>query len=117
MSERELSVVGKPLPKVDAWAKVTGAPTYADDLILPRMAYAKILRSQQPHALIKRIDTSRAKAVPGVYAVITGRDFPPGKFGIMPTSQDEEPLCLERVRYVGGPGAAVAGGGAGTAGG
>ncbi|HEV8673107.1 MAG TPA: molybdopterin cofactor-binding domain-containing protein [Methylomirabilota bacterium] len=108
MSDGKLSVVGKPLPKVDAWAKVTGETKFADDLTLPRMTYAKILRAQHPHALIKRIDTSQAEALPGVYAVITGRDFPPVKFGIMPVSQDEEPLCVEKVRYVGDPVAAVA---------
>ncbi len=108
MSDRELSVVGKPLPKVDAWAKVTGETRFADDLVLPRMAYAKILRGQHPHALIRKIDTSRAAALPGVYAVITGRDFAPVKFGIMPVSQDEEPLCLEKIRFVGDPVAAVA---------
>jgi 4-hydroxybenzoyl-CoA reductase alpha subunit len=108
VSERDLSVVGKPLPKVDAWSKVTGETRFADDLALPRMAYAKILRGQHPHALIRKIDTSRAAAVPGVFAVITGRDFAPVKFGIMPVSQDEEPLCLEKVRFVGDPVAAVA---------
>jgi 4-hydroxybenzoyl-CoA reductase alpha subunit len=108
VSERELSVVGQPLPKVDAWAKVTGETRFADDLVLPRMAYAKVLRAQAPHARITRIDTGRAEALPGVYRVITGKDFAPVKFGIMPTSQDEEPLCLERVRYVGDPVAAVA---------
>ncbi len=102
------SVIGRPLPRVDAWAKVTGETRYADDLVLPRMAYAKILRAQHPHARIRRIDTRRARELPGVYAVITGADFPPVKFGIMPTSQDEEPLCVEKVRYVGDPVAAVA---------
>ena len=72
------------------------------------MAYAKLLRAQHPHALIRRIDTTRAAALPGVYAVITGRDFPPVRFGIMPVSQDEEPLCVEKVRFVGDPVAAVA---------
>ena len=53
--------------------------------------------------------TRRARAaLPGVYAVITGRDFPPVRFGIMPVSQDEEPLCVEKVRFVGDPVAAVA---------
>jgi 4-hydroxybenzoyl-CoA reductase subunit alpha len=106
--ERPLSVVGHPLPKVDAWAKVTGETRFADDLVLPRMAYAKLLRAQHPHALIRRIDTTRAAALPGVYAVITGRDFPPVRFGIMPVSQDEEALCVEKVRFVGDPVAAVA---------
>jgi 4-hydroxybenzoyl-CoA reductase subunit alpha len=103
-----LAVVGQPLPKVDAWAKVTGETRYADDLVLPRMAYAKILRAQHPHARIRRIDVSQAAAVPGVYAVITGRDFAPVRFGIMPVSQDEEPLCVDKVRFVGDPVAAVA---------
>ncbi|MBI4242363.1 MAG: molybdopterin-dependent oxidoreductase, partial [Candidatus Rokubacteria bacterium] len=107
-AKHDLAVIGHPLPKVDAWGKVTGDTRYADDFFLPRMAYAKILRSPHPHALIKRIDTSRAKAVPGVYAVITGRDLPPVKFGILPVSQDEEALCTEKVRMVGDPVAAVA---------
>jgi 4-hydroxybenzoyl-CoA reductase alpha subunit len=102
------SVVGQPLPKIDAWGKVTGETRYADDLVLPRMAYAKLLRSRHPHARIRSIDTSRARAVPGVYAVITGHDLPPVKFGILPVSQDEEALCRDRVRLVGDPVAAVA---------
>jgi 4-hydroxybenzoyl-CoA reductase alpha subunit len=108
MNKEELSVVGKPLPKVDAWGKVTGDTRFADDFFLPRMAYAKIRRSDYPHALIKKIDTSRARALPGVYAVLTGHDFPQVKFGILPVSQDEEALCTEKVRFVGDPIAAVA---------
>ncbi len=108
MNPEELSVVGKPLAKVDAWGKVTGVTRFADDFFLPRMAYAKIRRSDHPHALIKRVDTARAKAVPGVYAVLTGDDFPRVKFGILPVSQDEEVLCTDRVRMVGDPVAAVA---------
>jgi 4-hydroxybenzoyl-CoA reductase alpha subunit len=107
-SKASFSVVGQPLPKIDAWGKVTGETRYADDLFLPRMAYAKLLRSAHPHALIKRIDTTRAQALPGVYAVITGRDLPPVKFGILPVSQDEEALCREKVRMVGDAVAAVA---------
>src|SRR3989442_1248962 len=108
MEKHEFSVIGRPLPKIDAWAKVTGETKYADDLFLPRMAYGKILRSPHPHALIKRIDTTRARALPGVYAVITGADLPRVKFGILPVSQDEEALCNERVRMVGDAVAAVA---------
>jgi 4-hydroxybenzoyl-CoA reductase alpha subunit len=102
------AVVGRPLPKIDAWAKVTGDTRYADDMTLPRMAYGKLLRSAHPHAWIRRIDTTRARALPGVYAVITGADLPPVKFGILPVSQDEEALCREKVRLVGDPVAAVA---------
>ena len=106
--DHELAVIGKRVPKVDVWGKVTGETRYTDDLQLPRMAFGKLLRSPHPHALIKRIDTSGAKALPGVYAVITGHDLPPVKFGILPVSQDEEALCTEKVRYVGDAVAAVA---------
>jgi len=99
--------VGRPWAKVDGPAKATGETRYADDLFLPRMLYGKFLRGHLPHARIVRLDVTRAQAMPGVHAVLTGRDLPT-KFGIMPSSQDEEALCLERVRYVGDPVAAVA---------
>src|SRR6266498_3558142 len=108
MKKERFSIIGQSLPKIDAWAKVAGETKYADDLILPRMAHAKLLRSPHPHALIKRIDTTRAKSLPGVYAVITGFDLPRVKFGILPVSQDEEALCTEKVRMVGDAVAAVA---------
>ena len=108
MKKERFSVVGQSLPKIDAWAKVAGETKYADDLILPRMAHGKLLRSPHPHALIKRIDTTRAKSLPGVYAVITGHDLPRVKFGILPVSQDEEALCVDKVRMVGDAVAAVA---------
>jgi CO/xanthine dehydrogenase Mo-binding subunit len=72
------------------------------------MAYAKLLRSPHPHARIRRIGTARARTAPGVYAVITGQDLPPVKFGILPVSQDEEALCRDKVRMVGDAVAAVA---------
>jgi 4-hydroxybenzoyl-CoA reductase subunit alpha len=108
MSTGKFSVIGQSLPKIDAWAKVTGETRFADDLVLPRMAYAKLLRSPHAHALIKRIDTAQARAQPGVYAVITGHDLPRVKFGILPVSQDEEALCVDKVRMVGDAVAAVA---------
>src|SRR5882724_10238248 len=107
MSKR-FTVVGQPLPKIDAWGKVTGDTRFADDLVLPRMAFGKLLRSPHAHARVRAIDTSRAKTVPGVYAVITGADLPPVKFGILPVSQDEEALCTEKVRMVGDAVGAVA---------
>src|SRR4029453_12926050 len=109
MSKR-FSVIGQSRPKIDAWAKVTGETKYADDLVLPRMAYGKLLRSPHPHARIVRIDTTRAAALPGVYAVITGHDLPRVKFGILPVSQDEEALCTDKVRMVGDGEAAGAAG-------
>ncbi len=108
MTNGKFSVIGQSLPKIDAWAKVTGETRFADDLVLPRMAYAKLLRSPHAHALIRRIDVTRAKALPGVYAVITGHDLPRVKFGILPVSQDEEALCVDKVRMVGDAVAAVA---------
>ena len=103
----QLRVVGKALRKVDATAKVTGATRFADDLFLPRMLYAKLLRSAHAHALITGIDTSRAQALPGVKAVLTGKDLPI-PFGILPVSQDEHALAPDKVRFVGDPVAAVA---------
>ncbi len=99
--------IGKAFRKVDATAKVTGVTKFADDLFLPRMLFAKVLRSTQPHARIRRIDVSRALALDGVHAVLTGRDLPI-PFGILPVSQDEHALALDKVRFVGDPVAAVA---------
>jgi 4-hydroxybenzoyl-CoA reductase alpha subunit len=104
---QDLSVIGQPLVKVDAAAKVTGQTVFADDLVLPRMAFARLLRSPHPHARIRRIDVSRAAAAPGVLATLVGAELPI-PFGILPVSQDEHALSLDRVRFVGDPVAAVA---------
>src|SRR6516162_10016300 len=104
---QDTRVVGKPLPKVDAAAKVTGRAVYADDMLPARTLHCKILRSPHPHARILSIDTSAARRMPGVLAVITGADLPV-KFGILPVTQDERALEHEKVRYVGDPIAAVA---------
>ncbi len=103
----QLNIVGQPLPKVDAMAMVLGQTIFADDLMLPRMVHGKMLRSRHPHARIRGIDTSRAEAHPGVLAVITGKDAPI-PYGILPVSQDEEMLAVERARFVGDPVACVA---------
>ncbi len=102
-----LNVVGKPFRKVDARAKCVGQTKFADDIVLPRMLFCKILRSHHPHALIRNIDTSKALALPGVFAVITGKDLPI-PYGILPVSQDEHALCIDKVRFIGDPVAAVA---------
>ncbi len=99
-------VIGVPRRRVDGRAKVTGQTRFADDLALPRMLHARLLRSPVPHARIRRIRTARARKHPGVQLVLTGKDLP-NEFGILPVSQDEEPLCSEHVRYVGDPVAAV----------
>ncbi|HLF83093.1 MAG TPA: molybdopterin cofactor-binding domain-containing protein [Blastocatellia bacterium] len=103
----ELKVIGKPFRKVDARAKCTGQTRFADDIVLPRMLFAKILRSPVPHALIKHIDVSKALKLPGVAAVITGKDLPI-PYGILPVSEDEHTLCIDKVRFIGDPVAAIA---------
>src|ERR1700694_2227996 len=103
----EFAVIGKPLPKVDAVSRVTGQAIYADNMLPPRTLHCRILRSPHPHARILSIDTSAARRIPGVVAVITGADLPI-KFGILPVTQDERALEHEKVLYVGDPIAAVA---------
>jgi 4-hydroxybenzoyl-CoA reductase alpha subunit len=103
----EFRIIGQSRKKTDALSKATGAAKYADDLSLPRMAYAKLLRSVHPHARIRSIDVSRALALPGVFTVITGRDLPT-HFGVLPNNQDETAMAIDRVRYIGEPVAAVA---------
>jgi 4-hydroxybenzoyl-CoA reductase alpha subunit len=101
------TLVGKPLAKADGLAKATGAAIYADDIQLPSMLHAKTLRSPHPHARIRRIDVTRARALPGVHAVITGADLPE-RYGIIPWTEDETALAVDKVRFVGDPVAAVA---------
>ncbi|HXU36136.1 MAG TPA: molybdopterin cofactor-binding domain-containing protein [Blastocatellia bacterium] len=100
-------VIGRPFRKVDARAKCIGQTKFADDIVLPRMLFCKMLRSPVPHALIKHIDVSKALKLPGVVAVLTGQDLPI-PYGILPVSQDEHALCIEKVRFIGDPVAAIA---------
>ncbi|HET7291823.1 MAG TPA: molybdopterin cofactor-binding domain-containing protein [Vicinamibacteria bacterium] len=102
-----LDVIGRPLLKVDAAAKVAGQTVFADDVVLPRLLYAKLLRSPHPHARITRVDVSKAAALRGVHATLVGAELPI-PFGILPVSQDEHALCIDKARFVGDPVAAVA---------
>ena len=102
----KFDTIGKPRRRVDGRAKATGQLRFADDLALPRMLHAKLLRSPHPHAEIESIDVSRAERHPGVHLVLTGEQFPV-PYGIMPVAQDENALAVGRVRYVGDPVAAV----------
>ncbi len=72
----ELKVIGKPIPRHDAWEKAFGLTTYAADFYLPGMLYGKVLRSQYPSAKILSIDTSHAERLSGVKAVLTAKDVP-----------------------------------------
>ena len=93
--------------KIDGIAKITGAAVFTDDIKLPRMAYAKLLRSPHAHAKILSIDTASALTMTGVLAVMTGRDLPT-LHGAIPLAQDETALAVDRVRYIGEPIVAVA---------
>ncbi|MGZ6142312.1 MAG: xanthine dehydrogenase family protein molybdopterin-binding subunit [Myxococcales bacterium] len=106
MADGPFNVVGKPLRRIDAVSRVTGETQFADDFAMPGMLHMKLLRSSVPHARIAAIDASKALAVEGVKAVLTGKDFPIA-FGILPVSQDEHALCTDKVRFVGDPVAAV----------
>ncbi len=77
MTEQFPHPIGESVPRVDAREKVTRAAIYADDIQFgPGLLFARIKRSPHPHALIKKIDVSKARALPGVKAVVTGEDFP-----------------------------------------
>ena len=103
---REYTEVGRSIPRLDGPMKVTGKLQYTDDLTLPRMVYAKILRSPHAHAIIKNIDFSKALELDGVLDVLTGKDFPID-YGIVAHSANEEVLAREKVRMWGEPVAAV----------
>ncbi|MFQ5583916.1 MAG: molybdopterin cofactor-binding domain-containing protein, partial [Calditrichia bacterium] len=107
ISAEELKIVGKPLPYLDARKKVTGEAKYSDDFHFPDTLHCKFLRSPHPHARIESIHTSEAKKIPGVRYVLTGKELPE-KFGILPISQDQTALAIEKVKYIGEIVAAVA---------
>ena len=103
-------IIGASIPRLDFRAKVTGQAVYTDDLKLPGMLYGALVRSPVAHARIKHIDVSRARALPGVKDVIVGTDTPQIKFGnwrLVPTTQDELPLAVDKVRFIGDEVAAV----------
>jgi CO/xanthine dehydrogenase Mo-binding subunit len=102
---KEYSFVGKRVPKLDAPEKVTGRTVYGHDMKLPQMLHGKILRSGHAHARILNIDTSRAKALPGVKAIITAADIPEMRIG---WARDHPVLKGDKVRSVRDEVAAVA---------
>ncbi|HEX6210594.1 MAG TPA: xanthine dehydrogenase family protein molybdopterin-binding subunit [Methylomirabilota bacterium] len=100
-----LAVIGRGVPKRDGVDKVTGRTRYLHDLDLPRLAHGKILRSRHPHARIRRIDTARAAALPGVLAVLTGGEVEQRPFGF---ARDQLALKVDTVRCIRDEVAAVA---------
>ena len=103
----EFEVLGKNHIRVDAADKVTGHATYAGDVYLPEMLMCKVLTSTRSHARIVGIDTSEAERLPGVRAVITGRDFPDVHFG-SGALRDRYVMARDEVFYIGESVAAVA---------
>src|SRR5215475_1538992 len=102
----EIRSVGIPSPRVEGEQKVAGTAVYAVDVALPQMLWAKVLRSPIAHGGIKRIDSRKALALPGVKAVLTGADLAGSKIG---KKIVDKPLLAESVvRFAGEKVAAVA---------
>ncbi|MDW8327061.1 MAG: xanthine dehydrogenase family protein molybdopterin-binding subunit, partial [Anaerolineales bacterium] len=99
--------IGSSLARIDAFGKVTGETRYPGDIDLPGQAWMKILFARRPHARIKRLDTSKAEAHPGVVAVLTAKDVPNNEYGLI--IPDQPVLCgpgsdkpgADIVRFVG----------------
>ncbi len=99
--------IGERTPLVDGIEKVTGRAAYTADLPFRHAWVGLIGRSPVAHGRIRRIDTARARALPGVRTVITGEDFH-APYGVIPIAQNEWPLARDKVRYRGEPLFAVA---------
>src|SRR5689334_4270593 len=106
--------LGQPVPRFEDPRLLRGGGRYVDDMVLPRQAYGHVLRSPHAYARIRRIDTARAKAAPGVLAVLTGEDWRQSGWGDLPVAaglrrRADEPafrhafpaLAIDRVRWVG----------------
>jgi len=101
------SPIGARIPMLDSIEKVTGKGLYTDDMKLPGMLVGKVLHSPHAHARIRAIDTSAAERLPGVMAVVTGKETPV-KYGILPVGHDETIFAVDKVRYIGDNVAGVA---------
>ena len=99
-AEEDLAVVGKSKPRIDAYDKVSGKLKYLGDVDYPGILHGAVLRSPYPHALITKIDVSRAEALPGVVAVMTAKDIP-GRNGFGAITPDQPVICGGKVRFVG----------------
>ncbi len=103
MAAERLTVVGRPVQRLDARDKVTGAARYVSDLILPDMAHARVWRSPVAHARLVAIDAQRAAAAPGVLAVCAARDLPVKRLYYGAAYKDQPILAHEVIRYAGEP--------------
>jgi nicotinate dehydrogenase large molybdopterin subunit len=100
-------VIGRNVRRIDAPSKVSGRLKYAGDMVMPGMLHVQVLRSPHAHARIVSIDTSAAKQMDGVEAIITSKDVP-GQDGFGVFVHDQPVMAREKVRYVGEAIAAVA---------
>lgn len=105
--DSNFSVVGKNHPYIEASKKVQGKAQYADDIHVHNALVCSFLRSPFPHAIIEDINISQALKINGVKYIVTGKELPE-KFGVLPISQDETALAIDKVRYIGEIVAAVA---------
>lgn len=108
MAEHNYSVIGTKIPLLDAPTKATGDTRYINDLSFPGMLFGKIIRSPHPHARIRGIDARKALKLPGVRAVVTGKDTPGVKWGRLPGYRDKPALAVDKVRFIGEAVGAVA---------
>ena len=105
--EQEMTVIGKPIQRIDARGKVIGETLYPGDINMPDQAFMKVLFATRPHAIIRAIDTSQADALPGVIAVLTAKDVPVNEYGLI--YNDQPVLCgpgsskplADHVRFIG----------------
>src|SRR5436190_20241327 len=105
----EAEMIGVSHGRIESVEKVTGAVEFTDNIELPGMLHGMLLRSTVAHGRVVRVDASRARALPGVYSVLTGADLvdmPIDPF-TGPAFKDQAPLAVDRVRYAGDPLAAV----------
>ena len=108
--------IGRPLERTDARGKSVGTTRYAGDYTMPNMLHAKVLRSTSASATLRRLDVSKARALPGVACVLTAAELPdrlaptdiPGQTGQQRQKTDQQVLVQERVRYFGEPLALIA---------
>jgi CO/xanthine dehydrogenase Mo-binding subunit len=105
MTDQSTRTIGRSIPRTDAYEKVTGQAVYPGDLSRPGMLHMKILFAGRPHARIVALDSRRARAVPGVVAVLTAEDVPVNSYGL--AQADQPVLCGDVVRFEGDQVAAV----------
>ena len=104
--------IGKDFPTSDAAAKASGELTFTEDMVLPNMAYMKLVLSPQAHGIVRALDISAAEAVPGVLAILTPDNTPQtyynrGRVRADEEKSDQEQLFTRHVRFVGDRMAAV----------